>query len=498
MSAPQAQAAMAAPAAALRHPALDLLARYRAIFGAAWTHRHELAGPQRLADEAAFLPAALSLQETPVHPAPRRLAWAIVALFGIALTWSIVGQVDIVAVAPGKVIVSERTKVVQPLERSVVQRILVRDGDHVQAGQAMVELDPTGASADKASVQESLKAAESDVLRSRALLESLSKQERSALAASAQTPHLMPKSIPAHWTPDDTQATQTQLAAEWSDITARLAKAQAEILRRQAEAATVRELIAKLEATLPIARQREADFKALAAQGDISQHATQDRARERIEMERDLATQRARLLETQAALSESENTRTAYLAETRRTLRQREAEADLKRGQATQEQAKATQREKLTTLKAPVAGTVQQLAVHTEGGVVTEAQPLMIVVPDEATVTAEVMLENKDIGFVRPGQDAEIKLETFLFTRYGTIPATVKTVTADAVNDEKKGAIFPVTLTLAKSAIDVDGQSIRLSPGMNLTAEIKTGKRRVIEYLLSPVQRAATESLRER
>ncbi len=402
MSAPQAQAAMAAPAAALRHPALDLLARYRAIFGAAWTHRHELAGPQRLADEAAFLPAALSLQETPVHPAPRRLAWAIVALFGIALTWSIVGQVDIVAVAPGKVIVSERTKVVQPLERSVVQRILVRDGDHVQAGQAMVELDPTGASADKASVQESLKAAESDVLRSRALLESLSKQERSALAASAQTPHLMPKSIPAHWTPDDTQATQTQLAAEWSDITARLAKAQAEILRRQAEAATVRELIAKLEATLPIARQREADFKALAAQGDISQHATQDRARERIEMERDLATQRARLLETQAALSESENTRTAYLAETRRTLRQREAEADLKRGQATQEQAKATQREKLTTLKAPVAGTVQQLAVHTEGGVVTEAQPLMIVVPDEATVTAEVMLENKDIGFVRP------------------------------------------------------------------------------------------------
>lgn len=489
---------MAASGTAPRHPALELLARYRAVFGAAWARRHELAGPQRLADEAAFLPAALSLQETPVHPAPRRLAWAIVALFAIALTWSIVGQVDIVAVAPGKVIVSERTKVVQPLERSVVQRILVRDGDHVRAGQPLVELDPTGASADKVSVQEALRAAESDVLRSRALLESLSKQELPALAVSAQMPRLMPKSIPVHWTPDDTLAAQTQLAAEWSDITARLAKAQAEILRRQAEAVTVRELISKLEATVPIARQREADFKALAAQGDISQHATQDRARERIEMERDLATQRARLLETQAALRESENTRTAYLAETRRTLRQREAEADLKRGQATQEQAKATQREKLTTLKAPVTGTVQQLAVHTEGGVVTEAQPLLIVVPDVATVTAEVMLENKDIGFVRPGQEAEIKLETFLFTRYGTIPARVKTVTADAVNDEKKGAIFPVALTMAKNAIDVDGQSIRLSPGMNLTAEIKTGKRRVIEYLLSPIEKAATGSLKER
>ena len=137
--------AMAAPRPAPRHPVLELLARYRAVFAAAWAHRHELAGPQRLGDEAAFLPAALSLQETPVHPAPRRLAGAIIALFVIALTWSIVGQVDIVAVAPGKIIVNERTKVVQPLERSVVQRILVRDGDHVQAGQPLVELDPTNA-----------------------------------------------------------------------------------------------------------------------------------------------------------------------------------------------------------------------------------------------------------------------------------------------------------------------------------------------------------------
>lgn len=487
-----------APAVAVRHPAVELLARYRAVFGAAWAHRHELAGPQRLADEAAFLPAALSLQETPVHPAPRRLAWAVVTLFCIALVWSIVGQIDIVAVAPGRIVVSERTKVIQPLERSVVQRILVRDGDRVQAGQSLVELDPTSASADKASVQEGLKAAESDVLRSRVLLDLLSKQDQPVLAASAQLLHFAPKDIPSGWTASDTRAAETQLAAERNDIVARLAKAYAEILHRQAEAATVRELIAKLEATLPISRQREADFKALAAQGDISQHATQDRARERVEMERDLATQRARLVEAQAALRESENSRMSYAAETRRTLRQREAEADLKRGQATQEQTKATQREKLTTLKAPVAGTVQQLAVHTEGGVVTEAQPLMVIVPEEATVTAEVMLENKDIGFIRPGQEAEIKLETFLFTRYGTVPSTVKTVTADAVNDEKKGAIFPVILSLSKSAIDVDGQAIKLSPGMNLTAEIKTGKRRVIEYLLSPVQRAATESLRER
>ena len=122
----------------------------------------------------------------------------------------------------------------------------------------------------------------------------------------------------------------------------------------------------------------------------------------------------------------------------------------------------------------------------------------MVIVPKDAEVTAEVTLENKDIGFVRAGQPAEVKLETFAYTRYGTVPATVRNVTADAVPDEKRGAVFAVTLTLGSDSLDVDGRAVRLAPGMNLTAEIKTGKRRVIEYLLSPVQRYANESLKER
>jgi hemolysin D len=493
MSANTADVSTTAPAAnapSVRHPVFELLGRYGAIFKAAWKHRHELAGPKRLADEAAFLPAALSLQDTPVHPAPRRLAYALIALFLIALAWSIFGQVDIVAVAPGKIIVSERTKIIQPLEVSVVKRVLVRDGDHVEAGQPLVELDPTMAIADRTNVHEQLKAAQSEVLRTRALLQALNSSEPRALDLG--------KAIPQGWTDEDLSSARAELNDEWSDITAKLAKAAAEINRRQAEIATAREVVTKLETTLPIARQREADFRQLADQGFMSSHANQDRTRERIEMERDLATQRARLAEANATLRESENTRAAYIAETKHSLRTREAAAELKRQQGTQDLAKAGQRERLTTLKAPVAGTVQQLATHTEGGVVTEAQPLMVIVPDGAQVTAEATLDNKDIGFVSPTQEAAIKLETFPYTRYGTVNATVKTVTADAVNDEKRGALFPVTLNLNSTTIDVDGKPIKLSPGMNLTAEIKTGKRRVIEFLLSPVQTATSESLRER
>lgn len=473
---------MTAGAAVRRHPVVELLARYGAVFGAAWAARRELAGPKRFADEVAFLPAALSLQETPTHPAPRRAAIAICALFVFALAWAFVGQVDIVAVAPGRIVVSERTKTLQPLEISVVKSVLVKEGDSVRAGQILVDLDATNATADSASVQEQLTMAVSEERRTTALLAAIDAGASASVSGFAIA----------------SPSENAQLQAEWSDITAKWAKLGAEQSRRQAEIVTVRELIKKVESTLPISRQREADFKSLTEQGFMSSHAGQDRTRERIELESDLATQRARLAEAQAALNESTHARTAYLAETRRGLNERQAQASSRKEQLSQERSKTEQRSRLTHLVAPVDGTVQQVAVHTAGGVVTPAQVLMVIVPKDAQVTAEVVIDNKDIGFVNAGQQARIKLETFPFTRYGTLDATVRSVTADAVSDEKKGAIFPALLALKRTSVDVDGKRINLSPGMNVTAEIKTGRRRVIDYLLSPVQRALNESLGER
>jgi hemolysin D len=244
--------------------------------------------------------------------------------------------------------------------------------------------------------------------------------------------------------------------------------------------------------------EREKDFKKLVKEGFISSHATQDKTRDRLELERDLATQNAKLAEADASLKETAQTKVAFLAETQRVLNDRHAAAKSKAQQLNQEHAKATQREQLTHLTAPVAGTVQQLAVHSVGGVVTSAQQLMIVVPDAAQVIAEINIANLDIGFVNAGQTAEVKLETFAYTKYGTVPATLTVVSADAVTDEKKGSYYPATLTLSKRTMNVDGKQVPISPGMNITAEIKTGQRRIIEYLLSPIQRAGSESLRER
>lgn len=468
-------------------PRVALLARYRDIFKAAWAARHELTGPRRLTDEVAFLPAALSLQETPAHPAPRRIAAAICALFLVALIWSILGEIDIVAVAPGRIVVSDRSKTLQSLEAGVVRKVLVKDGDIVQAGQVLVELDATNASADRATIREQLQAAVSEGQRTAALMLSLQTSRPPVLNRSESEP-----------VSPEARSTSAQLQAEWHDITAKLGRFAAEQGRRQAEIRTVEALIAKLEATLPIARAREADFKSLTDQGFISTHAQQDRTRERIEQERDLATQQARLLEARAVVNEAGHAKAAYSAEALRLLSERNTQSHLKRQQLIQELGKSEQKSRLTQLTAAVSGTVQQVAIHTEGGVVTPAQVLMVIVPKDAEVTAEVTVDNKDIGFVRAGDSSRIKLETFPYTRYGTVDATVKSVTADAVNDERKGAIFPATLSLARAAINVDGKLISLSPGMNVTAEIRIGKRRVIDYLLSPVQRMAGESLTER
>lgn len=485
---------MAATMLLRRRPLVDLLARYRGTFAAVWAARHELVGPERMADELAFLPAALSLQETPAHPAPRRAAWAVCLLFVIALSWAACGQVDIVAMAPGRIVVSERTKTLQPLEAGVVKRVRVRDGDSVVAGQVLVELDASAASADAASVLEQYRSAASEERRTGALTEALRANAPPVLPLLQQAVAIAGAGVDAHGDTRDS----LRLQAEWSDIAARLAKLTAEKSRREAEAVTVLETIHKLESTLPLTRQREADIRSLTEQGFMSGHAGQDRTRDRIEMESDLATQRARLSEAHAALRDAAQARVSWLAETQRSLSERHAQAASKREQLAQEYSKTVQRTRSAQLTAPVDGTVQQLAVHTEGGVVTPAQVLMVIVPRDADVTAEVVIDNKDIGFVSTGQVAAIKLETFPFTRYGTVPATVKSVVADAVNDEKKGAIFPATLSLARASIDVDGKRILLSPGMNVSAEIKTGRRRVIEYLLSPIQRGLSDSFEER
>ncbi len=463
----------------------DLLRRYGAVFRHAWRQRKQMTPPPRLPHEAQFLPAALALQETPLSPAPRAAMWLIVVFAVLALLWAIFGRMDVVATAQGKVVPNDRTKTIQPFDTSTVQAIHVTDGQVVKAGDVLIELDATMEQADQERIRSDLAAARLQMARGRALLTALdgraaplARPEGAGDAAFAESQRL--------------------LAGQLDEYGARRDRIEAEVARREAEQRSTRELVRKLEQTVPIAQQRARDFKNLADRNFVSQHGYLEREQARIEQEADLANQRGRVEEIEAALREARGQRAELTAETRRIAQDSITDGQQKAAALEQELLKADSRGRLMRLTSPVDGTVQQLAVHTVGGVVTEAQPVMVIVPRDNPLEVEAFIENKDIGFVRADQDAEVKIETFQYTKYGTIPAKVVSVSHDAINDEKRGLIYSVRVKMSRSTIDVGGNEVALGPGMAVTVEIKTDQRRVIEYFLSPLMQHTSESLRER
>lgn len=468
------------------HAALDLLKRYGAVFGHAWRERKNLDPRPRLPHEAQFLPAALELQDTPVSPAPRIAMWLLIAFACIALVWAIFGRMDVVATAHGKIVPNDRTKVIQSFETATVRAIHVTDGQAVKAGDVLIELDTTSTTADATRTANDLVTARLQAARAKAML---------AAVANGRFPSL--KSVVGV---DQERLAQEQaiLEGQYGEYRAKLARIDADVAKREAELRSTEEVVRKLEQTVPIATRRAQDFKDLVEKNFVSRHGYLEKEQLRIEQEADLATQRSRLKELAAALQEGRSQRAALVAETRRLTLDSLNEAEQRTTTYGQELVKAQTRNKLMTLAAPVDGTVQQLAVHTVGGVVTEAQPLLMLVPRDNPIEVEALVENKDIGFVNPDQDAVVKIETFPFTRYGTIDATVTSVSNDAVNDEKRGLIFPMRVKLAKATIQVENKSVNLSPGMAVTVEVKTAQRRVIEYFLSPLLQYKDESLRER
>jgi hemolysin D len=464
----------------------DLWRHYGAVFRHAWSHRRETDHRELLRHEAQFLPAALALQETPVSPAPRVAIWLIMAFAAIAILWANFGHIDIVAVAQGKIVPSDRTKIIQSFEPSTVKAIHVRDGQRVRVGEVLIELDGTAVEADRNRIINELNSARLDAARARALIEAVDDDRKPILSR--------PPGVSDQAWLESLQL----LEGHFREYRARMSLLDADIAQKQAAEASTLAQVRKLEASLPIVQQRAKNFRKLSEADNVPADLFLQREQARLDMEGDLATNRSRLKEIAAALTAAREQKTALMAEIRRTHLDALDEATRKTAAYEQERVKADSRNSLMQLTAPVDGTVQQLAVHTVGGVVTEAQALMAIVPDEDALEVEAMVDNQDIGFIREGQDAEIKVQTFPYTKYGLIHGTVTSVSGDAINDDKKGLVYSARVRMAKRTMQVDGRTVNLTPGMAVTVEMKTGQRRLIEFFLNPLLQVRHESLRER
>lgn len=461
--------------------------RYRHVWSHAWRQQKNREPSPRLPCERQFLPSALELLDTPVHPAPRVFFWCIISFAALALLWACIGRIDVVAVAPGKVVPSGKTKLIQSRETAVVSAIHVSDGQTVKAGELLLELDSTAATADVSRLNRELLAAQTDRARADAMLRAINQQQPAVLA-----------DFPADADPAQRRSARRWLEGQYQEYRSSLALIEAEIRQRSAEIQSAQVQVSSLKQTLPIATRLAEDYRDLLKKNYISQHAWLEKEQIRLDQQRQLLVQQASLLHHGAARDEAQRRREAVEAQNRRTMLDLQQQAGQKADVLSQELEKARYQHTLTRLTAPVAGTVQQQTIHTVGGVITPAQPLMVIVPADQPVEVEAMLANKDIGFVHAGQEVTVKVETFSFTKFGTVKGEIFSVSGDAIEDEKHGRIYSSRIRLKSDHMQIKDQRLALSPGMSVTAEIKTDQRRVIDFFLSPLQQSLQESLRER
>ncbi|MCL6417522.1 HlyD family type I secretion periplasmic adaptor subunit [Aestuariirhabdus sp. Z084] len=413
-------------------------------------------------------------------------------MFVTAVAWACIGEIDIVAVAEGKIISSSRIKDIQPIEKGVVKAIYVREGQQVEAGEALVELDQTLTAAEQKRITQELHFAQQNLQRERALLRALRGEVEQPVLSEKITGY-------GYVTSAVEQAMQTQLLQqEWLDYQSKIRTYESQKQERLAELQSNSAQVIQLQKTLPLITRRANALKGLSDKKLAPEMEYLVLEQERIEQQQTLAIHQAQQQQFLAAIETASQQIEMIKAEAKHQSLTQVDEYQRQVHSLIQELAKASDINAKQKLYAPVSGTVQQLSVHTIGGVVTEAQVLMQIVPKDDFLEVEAVLENKDIGFVFAGQPAEVKINTFNFTKYGVLDAKVVGVTADAVVDEVKGLVYKLRLKLDKNTMQVDSRTVDLLPGMTVMAEVKTGKRRLIEYVMSPLMRKMDESVSER
>ncbi len=445
---------------------------------------------QAHSDPLDFHPPLVRLQHRAPNPQGRRVLWAILALVAFLIVWALLGRLDIVAVADGKLVPASYLKIVQPSEAGIVKDILVREGETVRAGQVLMRMDALITEAD-------LEAIAAEYARKQLQLARIDAElTGKPFEPDVQAPAALLRETAAQY-----QANRDALAAALAEERSRLAKAQQEL-------AAARQQKERLESVLPHYREQDKAYEKLVKDGFAGTLTGSDKRRERIEKEQELKTQKHLIASAQASIDQSLKKLKQIEPDYLRQLHAERNEARAQIDKLAKELEKQQHRRALLELKAPQDGVIKDLATHTAGTVVQPGTVLASLVPREEKLKAEVWVSNEDIGFVRPGLTVKLKFATYPFQKYGMGQGTVEHVSADAQSEEEardqglaggqRPLRYKALVALDANALEMDGVQYPLSVGMQTTAEILLGDRTVAEYLLSPVKKAWHEAGRER
>lgn len=447
----------------------------------------------READPLEFSPALLRLQEAPPNPLGRKVLWALLVLLAALLLWALIGKLDIVAVAEGKLIPESYLKIVQPAESGIVKDILVREGEHVRAGQVLMRMDTLITEADA-------RALDSDYQRKRLTL-------RRIEAELNGQPFKPQRDDPVSLAGE----IEAQYRANRNAFEAALAEERSRLIRNRQDMAAAEQVKKRIEDALPHYRQQDSAYEKLVKDGFAGALMGSDKKRERLEKEQELQTQGFLIESARAYILQSEKKLAQIESDYRRQLHAERNEIQGQFDKLAQEVTKQSHKHSLLELKAPQDAVVKDLATHTAGTVVQPGTILLTLVPRDEILRAEVWVSNEDIGFVRHGQPVKLKFAAFPFQKYGMVEGTVEHVSADAADGNTQGQsssndlarktqplVYKALVRLKDMALNMEGQTFQLSAGMQTNAEIHLGDRTVMAYLLSPVRKAWHEAARER
>ncbi len=432
--------------------------------------------------EYEFLPPVLEIEETPPSPLGPTLIWIILIFLTTAIAWSIIGKVDEVAIARGKMIPDGRVKVIQPFEEGIVTAIHVEEGQRVKEGQLLLELDSTFT--------------ETDVTHYESMLAIATFEKAVLLSEYEHTPFpemdLSEAGLDSAGIAQITQLQANLKQAREEEFERKKAALQLLISQRESEYEIENLTLERLEKnnafkewelTVNDEKTAESFSDVLTRKNDI------------YSMEQEVIAQTEKVEKAMKSLEEAQENLIALEKERERDLLDRIMEKEKQMTELESQLVKSQKRFDLQHIYSPVDGTIHGLNSYTIGGVVTPAQPIISIVPEDTPIIVEANVSNKDIGFIHVGQAVEIKIDTFPFTKYGTIVGEVTYISPDTFDDEQLGPIFKAKILLEKDHLLVNSHKVQLNPGMTVTAEIKTGKRRVIEFFLAPIIKGFKESV---
>lgn len=415
----------------------------------------------------------------------------VCVLFVLLLVWALISKLDIVAVAQGRLVPQTYVKIVQPADQGVIREILVDEGDHVKQGQVLIRLDPTLNTAETVALKRELQLHDLQLRRIEAELSG------KAMERKAEDDRLLFAQVDAQ-----------RLSHRQSFLDA-ISQQSAVKDRAARDIAAANEALKKLETTLPSYQKTAAAYEKLAKDNLVGEIQAEEKRRDAIEKAQDLETQRQTVASLQAALAEAEGKLAQIRSEYESELAQVRVTSLTEKNRIEQQLAKANYQQGLLELRASQDGVVKDLATTTIGAVVQPGTVLLSLVPRDEPLFAEVSIENKDIGFVVPSQKVRVKLAAYPFQKYGMLEGVVKTVSADSSTqrnerpglqaiEEQQPLAFKALIELKDQKLAANDLNLPLAAGMQVSAEIVEGKRTVMEYLLSPVQRVASEAGMER